>query len=183
MKEKERDEREKQQKGVRDDALAFCIKMEAKCSDRAAPRSEGRLRVRGPFLSSLGMSGAFLRPNTMTHLDLCSGSLGIPCGHWLKCYTPNLWQSQIIITLFDIDLYFEKVIKRQSHDVTYGSSYRHFKDIGPPNYRRHNMCNYNPTNRVRMSKKGHPKEFGYRAYSELATPVVSLNIHREEGLN
>ncbi|GFS92028.1 hypothetical protein TNCV_4635561 [Trichonephila clavipes] len=35
-----------------------------------------------------------------------------------------------------------------------GRSYHRLSDTGPPNYRGSNMCNYSPTNRVPISKKG-----------------------------
>ncbi|GFV78916.1 integrase catalytic domain-containing protein [Trichonephila clavipes] len=35
-----------------------------------------------------------------------------------------------------------------------GHSYRRFSDTGPPSYRDPNMCNYSPTNRASISKKG-----------------------------
>ncbi|GFW27951.1 hypothetical protein TNCV_768311 [Trichonephila clavipes] len=40
-----------------------------------------------------------------------------------------------------------------------GRSYRRINDMGSSNYMGPNMCNYNPTNRVFISKKGSPEEF------------------------
>ncbi|GFX14047.1 hypothetical protein TNCV_612521 [Trichonephila clavipes] len=40
------------------------------------------------------------------------------------------------------------------------------------------MCNYSPTNRTLTPEKGPPKEFRYRAHSELATSVVKITRKR-----
>ncbi|GFT76820.1 hypothetical protein TNCV_1419491 [Trichonephila clavipes] len=39
-------------------------------------------------------------------------------------------------------------------DVIQGRSYHRISDTGPPRYRGANMCNYSPTNRVLIHKKG-----------------------------
>ncbi|GFS69915.1 hypothetical protein TNCV_3102111 [Trichonephila clavipes] len=40
------------------------------------------------------------------------------------------------------------------NDLVQGRSSRRINDTGPPSYRSPNMCNYSPTNRAPLSKKG-----------------------------
>ncbi|GFY18282.1 hypothetical protein TNCV_2046881 [Trichonephila clavipes] len=85
------------------------------------------------------------------------GSVIVPSVRQLQKVASGLNVTPGLSTLANENYLRDESIDEESFfflDNEQGRSYHRIKDTGPPSYRSPNMCNYSPTNRAPISKKG-----------------------------